>query len=108
MTKENVIGEVKSVIELLKMLRKEKEIIVQFEKKDKTTRLMKCTLDFNSIPTKKRPKGVDLPKILSKMQQNKILSVFDVEKQDWRSIPFSKLEFLKTASDDKLYSINIG
>lgn len=107
MTDIKTNGAINSVIELLKILKKEKEVIVQFEKKDKTTRLMKCTLDFNSIPIKKRPRGVDLPKILSKIQSNKILSVFDTEKQDWRSIPFNKLEYLKTTSDDKVYSLNL-
>lgn len=94
-----------SAIEFLKLIKKEKEVVVQFEKKDGTLRLMKCTLDFTRIPKDKKPKGVDLVKILGKIQKSKILSVFDLEKQEWRSIPFERLEFLQTPSDKKLYML---
>jgi len=94
-----------SAIEFLKLIRKEKEVAIQFEKKDGTIRLMKCTLDFTKIPKEKYPKGIDLTKILKKIQSSKILSVFDLEKQDWRSVPFDRLEFLQTPSDSKIYKL---
>lgn len=96
--------ELTSAIDFLKIIKEEKSVLVQFEKKDGTLRLMKCTLDFNQIPKEKKPKGIDLTKILSKIQKSKTLSVFDIEKQDWRSIPFDRLEFLQT-KDNKLYKI---
>ena len=96
--------ELTSAIDFLKIIKEEKNVLVHFEKKDGTLRLMKCTLDFNQIPKEKKPKGVDLAKILSKIQKSKTLSVFDIEKQDWRSIPFDRLEFLQT-KDNKLYKI---
>jgi len=96
---------VTSAIEFLKLIKDEKEVLVKFEKKDGSTRLMKCTLDFTKIPKEKKPKGVDLTKILSKINKSKILSVFDIEKQDWRSVPFERLEFLQTPSNKKVYKL---
>ena len=96
---------VTSAIDFLKLIKNEKEVLVKFEKKDGSLRLMKCTLDFTKIPKEKLPKGVDLTKILSKIQKNKILSVFDLEKQDWRSVPFDRLEFLQTPSNKKIYML---
>ena len=84
---------ISSAIEFLKLIRVEKEVEVQFIKKDGTTRKMKCTLDFTRIPKDKRPKGIDLVKILVKIQKSKTLSVFELEKQDWRSIPVERLEY---------------
>ena len=49
---------VTSTIEFLKLIKDEKEVIVKFEKKDGSMRLMKCTLDFNRIPKDKKPKGI--------------------------------------------------
>lgn len=94
-----------SAIDFLKLIKNEKEVSVQFIKKDGSTRVMKCTLDFDRIPKDKKPKGIDLPKILTKIQSSKILSVFDLEKQDWRSVPFDRLEFLKTPSNKKVYML---
>jgi HD-like signal output (HDOD) protein len=97
---------VSSAIEFLQLIRKEKEVEVQFVKKDNTIRRMICTLDFEKIPKEKRPKGVDLIKILKKIQTSKILSVYDLEKQDWRSIPFERLDYLKTKSNNKIYKLS--
>jgi len=97
---------VTSAIEFLKLIKNEKEVLVKFEKKDGTLRTMKCTLDFDKIPKEKKPKGVDLIKILMRIQKSKILSVFDLEKQDWRSIPFEKLDFLQTPSNNKIYKLS--
>lgn len=96
---------VSSALEFLKLIRDEKVVYVKFEKKDGTIRTMKCTLDFNQIPRDKRPKNVNLIQILTKIQKSKILSVYDLEKEDWRSIPFEKLEFLQTPSNGKLYRL---
>lgn len=94
-----------SAIDFLKIIKAEKELQVQFEKKDGSMRLMKCTLDFNQIPKEKKPKGIDLTKILAKIQKSKILSVFDLEKKDWRSVPFDRLEYVMTPSK-KVYKID--
>lgn len=95
-----------SAIDFLKIIQIEKEVYVKFVKKDNTIRLMKCTLDFTKIPVDKRPRSVDLGKILTKIQKSKILSVFDLEKNEWRSIPFEKVEFLIT-SKKKMYRIGL-
>ena len=98
---------ISSAMEFLKKIKDEKEINVKFIKKDGSERVMKCTLDFEKIPRDKRPKGVDLTKISSKIQKSKILSVFDLEKMDWRSIPFERVEFLQTQSDHQTYKIKL-
>jgi len=95
-----------SAIDFLRIIQMEKEVYVKFVKKDNTIRLMKCTLDFTKIPQDKRPKSVDLRKILTKIEKSKILSVFDLEKNEWRSIPFEKVEFLIT-TNKKMYRIGL-
>jgi len=94
-----------SAIEFLQKIKNEFEVFVRFIKKDGTPRLMKCTLDFERIPKDKKPKGVDLTKILMKIQKSKILSVYDLEKEDWRSVPFDRLEYLQTPSNKKVYML---
>ena len=80
-------------------------LFLKFEKKsDGSTRIMKCTLDFALIPKKDYPdKNINIPKILRLMQRSKIIHVYDLEKKGWRSVPFDKVEYLKTA--DKMYKI---
>ena len=93
-----------SAIDFLKIIKSEKKVTVKFEKKDGTIRLMECTLDFDQISKEKKPKGVNLMQILSKIQKSKILSVFDLGKQEWRSVPFDRLEYIETPSK-KIYKI---
>jgi hypothetical protein len=94
-----------TVIDFLKVIKNEKEVYVKFTKKDGTERIMKCTLDFNRIPKDQKPKGFDAIKFLSKIQKSKILSVYDLEKKDWRSVPFERLLVLQTPSNKKLYKL---
>ena len=94
-----------TVIEFLKIIKSEKEVFVKFTKKDGTERIMRCTLDFNTIPKDQKPKGFDAIKFLSKIQNSKILSVYDLEKKAWRSIPFERLLVLQTPSNKKLYKL---
>jgi len=94
---------ISNAIDFLKRISEEDIVTVKFTKKDGTDRIMKCTLNFNRIPKESRPKGVKLIDILKKIQKNKILSVFDLEKMGWRSIPFERTEWLKTGN--KTYSV---
>jgi len=89
-------------IEFLKKIRSEKEVKIRFIKKDNSVRLIKATLDFNLIPKSKQPKGIDLPKILSLIHKN-ILHVFDLEKQEWRSINFDSVDYLETTTNQRFY-----
>lgn len=45
---------VTTAIDFLKLIKDEKEVLVKFEKKDGSMRLMKCTLDFAKIPKEKK------------------------------------------------------
>jgi len=87
MPEEDVIS---SAIDFLSKISQEEEVSIKFTKKDGTTRLMRCTLKFDKIPKNKRPKNVDVSKILKLIKDNMILHVFDLEKHDWRSVPFKK------------------
>jgi hypothetical protein len=82
---------------------KEPSVEIKFVKKDGTIRYMKCTLNFTKIPEEKRPKGVNVANILKLMQSKGIIHVFDLEKQEWRSVPFDSVEWLKTRT--QLYKI---
>jgi len=94
-----------NAIEFWNTIRAEKVVTVKFEKKsDKSTRIMRCTLDFTIIPKEDHPnQNINIPKILRLLQKNKIIHVYDLDKKGWRSIPFDKVEYLKTPK--QLYKI---
>jgi hypothetical protein len=94
-----------NAIEFWNIIRSEKIVTVKFEKKsDGSTRIMRCTLDFTMIPKKDYPdQNINIPKILKLLQKNKIIHVYDLDKKGWRSVPFDKVEYLKTT--DKTYKI---
>ncbi len=97
---------INSATEFLDKIRNEKLVTIKFVKK--TTgqeRTMKCTLDFSLIPISDKPKSVNLSAILSMLNKHKILRVYDVEKQGWRSVPFDKVQWMETKSDNKRYRI---
>ncbi len=87
---------ISSAIEFWNKLYEAGEGIVKSTKKgDGTVRIMKCTLDFTRIPTNQQPKTVNMAKILKLMQQNGIIHVYDLEKKDWRSVPFTSSDWLE-------------
>jgi hypothetical protein len=70
----------------LKMLLREQNVIIEFEKKDGLLRSMTCTLSENKIPAEKMPKGT------GKVKSDEVLAVFDVEKDDWRSFRWDSIK----------------
>jgi hypothetical protein len=94
-----------TAIEFIRAIKSEDVITIFFTKADGTNRIMKCTLNFNLIPDSKKPKTVDLDKILNLLQKSKILHVYDIDKKDWRSIPLDKTKKLETKT--KAYRISI-
>jgi hypothetical protein len=56
-------------------------VSVRFNKADGSTRLMKCTLDFNRIPEDKHPAGTRT----TLRRDRDLYHVFDLDKNDWRS-----------------------
>ena len=74
-------------------------ITVSFIKADGSVRDMNCTLDWQKIPTDKHPKGDSTPVdgIVRESRQRRepdehSLRVFDLEKQEWRSFRFDRLQ----------------
>lgn len=65
--------------EWLKNMLQHDVVEVNFTKNDGTERKMLCTLSLDRIP------GEKMPKNSGKAKNNDVISVFDVEKQDWRS-----------------------
>lgn len=84
-----------AAMHLLNELQKNKIIEVEFVKQNGEKRIMKCTLDFDKIPVDKKPKKTSLQEMLKQITKNQILRVFDVEKNDWRSVPFKSLVYRK-------------
>ncbi|MHA1816225.1 MAG: SH3 beta-barrel fold-containing protein [Candidatus Heimdallarchaeaceae archaeon] len=87
-----------SAVKLWQRLVTEKEVVVKFEKKDKTIRTMRCTLDFKRIPIPDRPKSINVPKILALIQKHKMIHVYDLDKKGWRTLPFEKIEYVDTVN----------
>jgi hypothetical protein len=94
---------IKTAVEFLERIKAEDEVTVKFRKKNNEERTMRCTLNFGKIPKEKHPKDVNLAKILKLIDQHKIIHVYDLDKNDWRSVPFDRTEWLKTT--DKQYTI---
>jgi hypothetical protein len=89
-----------SAIEFLKRLKQEEEAFIQFQKKDGSERIMRCTLDFSKIPVKDRPKNFKIENILSLIKKN-ILHVYDLENFGWRSVPVDKTKWIQVKSGKK-------
>ena len=87
---------IRTGIEFWNKLYQSGEVTVKFEKKDKTTRIMRCTLDFSKIPKKDYPKkSINIGKILKLLQKSKIAHVYDLDKKAWRSVPVDAVEYLE-------------
>lgn len=71
--------------ELLKLLR-EQDITILFTKKDGTERKIICTLASDIIPEEDIPKGTG-----SKVENEDLISVYDIENQGWRSFYISSI-----------------
>lgn len=97
------MDEINDVVELIKKIRDDKRVKIKFTKKDGTSRVMTCTLDFKSIPKEHRPKGIDIVKIIKLVQNQGILHAYDLEKQDWRSITFSRVEWVEDYNNKRFY-----
>jgi hypothetical protein len=75
-------------------------ITVTFVKADGTIRDMKCTLDGAQIPIDKQPRGQAVQSIDGIVRESRqrrepdehSLRVFDVDKQEWRSFRFDRLQ----------------
>ncbi len=68
-------------------------ITVTFVKADGTVRDMKCTLSWDFIPADKQPKLVSVQEAKQRKEPDEhSLRVFDVDKQEWRSFRFDRLQ----------------
>lgn len=102
---ESVSSEtITTAIQLWHKLNSEKEVRLKFQKADGNTRFMRCTLDFTKIPKVDHPKKVDIPKILKLLQNSGIMHVYDLDKKGWRSVPFMRVEYLRTRGN-KMFKV---
>lgn len=90
---------IRSAIEFWEKVYQAGDAKVKFVKKDGTIRIMHFTLDFTKIPKTKQPKTVNMPKILRLMQKSGIIHVFDLDKKDWRSVPFKDVDWLEVEQE---------
>lgn len=87
---------INNAIDFYQKIKEAKEVSVKFRKQDGSMRIMKCTLDFDKIPNSKRPKDVNMAKILNLIQKYGMIHVYDLDKGDWRTVPFEKSEWVET------------
>ena len=66
-------------------------VTVVFEKKDGTTRTMRCTLLAEYLPTKLVPEG---PQLLqeARVENENVLSVWDLDNGGWRSFRIDSIK----------------
>jgi hypothetical protein len=99
MEDDNMADRITTALDFWQRIYDEKVATVKFVKKDGTIRIMKFTLDFARIPRDKHPKKVDLVQIMKRMNEKGIIHVFDLEKQNWRSVPFETVDWVEFAED---------
>jgi hypothetical protein len=99
--KEDVLT---NALDFWKKIYEAKEVQIRFLKKNGEIRYMRATLDFTKIPVEKRPKKVDMVSIIKMVREKGIIRVYDLEKKDWRSVPFQEVTWLKT-SDNKTFRV---
>lgn len=97
---------IKTAIEFLEKIREAPEVTIKFKKKDGTTRVMNCTLNFDKIPRGDRPKSVNLAKILKLLNDKKIVHVYDLEKNQWRSVNFDSAEWIEVIDKTKTKGVD--
>lgn len=91
---------IRSAIEFWEKVYQAGEAKVKFVKKtDGTIRIMKFTLDFSKIPKKQHPKNVNMAQILKLIQKSGIIHVYDLEKKEWRSVPFRQVDWLEIGNE---------
>ena len=100
------MGKIENIIELYDHIQKGK-VSIKFEKKDKTERVMNCTLNFDLIPESNQIKKVNMSNILRLIKNSKLIHVYDLDNGGWRSIPFERSEWLITSNNTK-YDIEIN
>jgi hypothetical protein len=70
------------------------EVTITFTKADGTDRTMLCTKQFSKIPQEFHPKTDKVVKLdeSGNVIETDLISVWDLEKQGWRSFNFSKIK----------------
>jgi hypothetical protein len=70
------------------------EVTITFTKADGTDRTMLCTKQFSKIPQEFHPKTDKVVKLdeSGNVIESDLISVWDLEKQGWRSFNFSKVK----------------
>ena len=91
---------IRQAVDFLLKVRGEDEVWVRFQKKDGSMRDMHCTLNFDKIPEREKPKDVDLAKIISLIQKHKMMHAYDLEKRGWRTVPIDRVEYIETPIPD--------
>ena len=97
-------GIIDDAMTLIEKLRDSDSALIKFIKKDGSTRLMKCTLNFERIPLSDKPKNINVPAIYKNIKNHKQINVYDIEKKGWRRINVDTsewIEFKKNDPDDK-------
>ena len=77
------------------------EVVIEFLKKDGSTRLMRCTTDYKSLsnnPAFIPPKGTK-----QNTEAPNIVRVWDVEKEDFRSIIIENIQKIITNKNKVVY-----
>lgn len=96
---------IQNAIQFWNKLRSDDKCKVKFQKKDGTIRFMICTLNFQLIPPIHHPKKMNISKSLKLMQNNDIIHVYDIEKEGWRSITFTRVEYIEVGK--KRYMVQL-
>jgi len=98
MVDDNVL---QNAIDFYQKIKGEEEVTVKFRKIGGAVRIMRCTLDFDKIPDGKKPKDVNMAKIFSLVQKHGMVHVYDLDKKDWRTVPFKTSEWLETSDNTR-------
>lgn len=92
---------IERAIKLIRFLRSDNIRKIKFKKADGSDREMMATLNFDKIPKKNRPKKMETDKLLKMISKNKIIHVYDTEKDGWRSVNLDRIEWIEDDEGNK-------
>lgn len=93
---------INSAIDFFEKIKAEDEVTIKFRKVNGAERTMRCTLDFSKIPRNKHPKDVNMAKILKNLMNHGHIHVFDLDKQEWRTVPYDRSEWIEAPGNPRM------
>jgi len=79
--------------------------VINYIKRDKTSRDVNCTLNFNKILTDDFSTIKNIDDVKSILNNGKMIAIYDNDKKDWRHLLLKNIKDLKI--NDEVYKVSL-